>query len=456
MTRPDLRGGIAALALFLAASPVAAASGGLVALVEVPAPRDAISAEQLAHIRTAVAEYEEKRGGVKEDGAPFLLPFFPQAGVLGRDLFITNFTDLDPARDRIRDWDCSGYTYDGHQGHDSVIRTFREQAIGVPVFAALGGTVIETHDGEPDMNVEWVEGTEANYVGIDHGGGYIAFYFHFRQGSVAVVLGQVVSAGTQLGLTGSSGFSNWPHLHFEIWKDLQWFEPSAGPCRAGDSFWASQTPVSRDFYVSDFFMTLDRLSIPNRLTLLLDSAQRTGTFVKGRQTVSQRVDLRNLPEASAYRVRVLTPRRQVAVDFAGSFGNPVDYELAFGTFFFTADLDTPGTWRYQLEINGGLAVDVPFKVVANERQRKNRKPNAVKTVLKPAKPVAGQVMTCEVQTSLITEDPDFDLVGYRYEWKVNNRVVRSVQSAALSDLLPADAAQPQDKVSCRVVVSDRP
>ena len=48
MTHPAnrLSGGIAALALFLAASPVAA-SGGLVALVEVPAPRDAISAEQL-------------------------------------------------------------------------------------------------------------------------------------------------------------------------------------------------------------------------------------------------------------------------------------------------------------------------------------------------------------------------------------------------------------------------
>jgi murein DD-endopeptidase MepM/ murein hydrolase activator NlpD len=458
MIRPAslFRGGIAALVLFLAAFPVMAASGGLTALVEVPAPRDAISAEQLREIRAAIAEYEEKRGGVKEAEGPFLLPFFPQAGVLGKDLFLTNYTDLDPARDRIRDWDCSGFTYDGHQGHDSIIRTFREQAIGVPVFAALGGTVIETHDGEPDMNVEWVEGNQANYVVIDHGGGYLGLYLHFRQGSVAVVPGQVVTAGTQLGLTGSSGFSNWPHLHFETWKDRQWFEPSAGPCRTGESFWISQQPVARDFYVSDFFMTLDDLFIPDRLSLLLDSAPRTAMFVKGRQTVSQRVDLRNLPAGSTFLLRVLTPRRQVAVQAAGLFGNPVDYPIAFGTFFFTTDLDTPGTWRYQLEINGGLAVDVPFQVVATERQRKNRKPNAVKTRLTPAKPVEGQVMTCEVQTSLITEDPDFDLVGYRYEWKVNNRVVRAVTSAALADLLPAGTALPKDKVSCRVVVSDRP
>jgi hypothetical protein len=457
MKRPvnRLRSGIAALTLFLAASPAVAASGGLVALVEVPASRDAISPEQLAEIRAAITEYEAKRGVAKEDEAPFLLPFFPQAGVLGRDLFLSNYTDQDPARGQIRDWDCSGYTYDGHQGHDSLIRSFREQAIGVPVFAALGGTVIETHDGEPDMNIEWVEGTEANYVIIDHGGGYRGLYFHFRQGSVAVVPGQVVTAGTQLGLTGSSGFSNWPHLHFEMWKDRQWFEPSAGPCRTGDSFWLAQPAVNRDFYVADFSMWRGAVSLPDLDALIQDRAERTATFVKGRQVVSQRVDLRNLSAGATYHLKVLNPRRQVAYETSGVSDDPF-FRVAFEFFEFEINLDTLGTWRYQLEINGGLAVDVPFQVVASERQRKNRKPNAVKTRLAPARPVEGQVMTCEVQTSLITEDPDFDLVGYRYEWKVNNRVVRSVTSAALSDLLPADTAQPKDKVSCRVTVSDRP
>ena len=99
MARPasGLRGGIAALIFLLSVSP-ALASGGLVAFVEVPAPRDAISAEQLGQIRATVTEYEEKRGVLKEDGAPFLLPFFPQGGVLDRDLFVTNYTDQDPAR----------------------------------------------------------------------------------------------------------------------------------------------------------------------------------------------------------------------------------------------------------------------------------------------------------------------------------------------------------------------
>ena len=186
-------------------------------------------------------------------------------------------------------------------------------------------------------------------------------------------------------------------------------------------------------------------------SLIHDAQERTATFVKGRQIVSQRMDLRNLPEGATFRLRVLNPRRQVVYEDSGASEDPF-LRVAFGGFEFEINLDTLGTWRYQFEVNGGLAVDVPFQVVATERQRKNRKPKAVKTLLKPAKPVEGQVMTCEVQTSLITEDPDFDLVGYRYEWKVNNRVVRSVTSAALADLLPAGTAQPKDKVSCRVVV----
>jgi hypothetical protein len=56
--------------------------------------------------------------GVK--AAPEGLPpytLYPQAGRLGQDLFLYNGTDLD-ATTAIRDWECTAYTYDGHQGHD--------------------------------------------------------------------------------------------------------------------------------------------------------------------------------------------------------------------------------------------------------------------------------------------------------------------------------------------------
>lgn len=156
----------------LAAAPLLAA-GGSAELVEIPNPEDAISPEQRAHIERVIAAYEAKtrKPGLRTaaEDEPFLYPFFPQAGTLGRDLFLNNFTDQNPTAELVRDWDCSDYTYDGHQGHDSLIRTFREQLIGVPVFAVRDGMVVDTHDGEPDMNTEPIPTNRANYVVVDHG-----------------------------------------------------------------------------------------------------------------------------------------------------------------------------------------------------------------------------------------------------------------------------------------------
>jgi murein DD-endopeptidase MepM/ murein hydrolase activator NlpD len=41
-------------------------------------------------------------------------------------------------------------------------------------------------------------------------------YSHLAQGSMNLVLGQEVAAGTQVGLVGSTGASTGPHLHFQI------------------------------------------------------------------------------------------------------------------------------------------------------------------------------------------------------------------------------------------------
>lgn len=432
--------------------------GGFAGWVDIPQLRDAIAPEQLEEIRSALEDWERQKGipepQAAEEEAPFVYPFYPQAGLLGQDLFLTNFTDLEPLPNAVRDWDCSNYTYDGHRGHDSVIRSFREQEIGVPVFAVLDGVVVETHDGEPDQQTEWDPFNLANYVAIDHGGGYTGLYLHLRRDSVSVVPGQTVTAGTQIGLTGSSGISNWPHLHFESWKDRRWFEPSAGPCRPGDSAWAAQPPVVRHLYVADFFMTRGDIHIPDRETFLHDPAERAGSFLRGFQRVSQRVDLRNLPEASTFRMRVFNPRGKVALDLADGFGNPFPLALGLGVFFFDLNLDVPGVWRFQLDVNGARLVNAPFRVGANARQIANRPPNRITVRLDPPRPQSGKVMTCAVRTSLITEDPDYDVVSYRYEWKVNGRPVRTVTSAALTDLLPAGTAQPKDKVACRVVPSD--
>lgn len=428
--------------------------GGLAALVVPDSLRDDISPVERARVEAAIARYEREQPPFRATVPvqPPAYPFFPQAGIHGQDLMLVNFADLDPGSG-IRDWDCSGYTYDGHQGHDSVIRSFREQAIGVPVYAALDGRVVDAHDGEPDMSVTLVV-QPANYVILDHGNGYYALYWHFKRGSVAVRAGQTVAAGTQIGLTGSSGYSSGPHLHFESRKNGKWFEPSAGECRSGLSSWVNQPPVFRSFAVSDFYFADGEIDVQDDLAYFLDTTPRVSMFPAGPRRIGQRIDMYNLPAGSTYLVRVLDPSGATQIQYDGTWGNDQAYPIAFGLFWFELNLGAPGTWRFQLDVNGRNAVNAPFTIVANANQVKNRPPARFRVRVVPARPTTGEVMTCQVQTSPIFEDPDYDLIRYRYEWKVNGKKVRTVTSAALSDVLARNKFKSGDRVVCKVTAAD--
>jgi hypothetical protein len=50
----------------------------------------------------------------------------------------------------------------------------------------------------------------------------------------------------------------------------------------------------------------------------------------------------------------------------------------------------------------------------------------------------------------VTEDPDYDIVRYRYRWTAGVRAVRTVTSAALSDVLRAGVVPPGQEVTCSV------
>lgn len=75
------------------------------------------------------------------------------------------------------------------------------------VFAVKSGKVLLT-------NTSGYGGGYGNYVVIDHGGGVTTLYAHMSV--VKVSEGQIVSQGTVLGITGSTGASTGPHLHYEV------------------------------------------------------------------------------------------------------------------------------------------------------------------------------------------------------------------------------------------------
>ncbi|MGM9619110.1 MAG: murein hydrolase activator EnvC family protein [Oscillospiraceae bacterium] len=81
------------------------------------------------------------------------------------------------------------------------------------VLAAKAGTVIISQKGS----------SYGNYVVISHGTGNTTLYAHLSQRNVSV--GDVVSQGDVIGITGSTGNSTGPHLHFEITENGSRIDP---------------------------------------------------------------------------------------------------------------------------------------------------------------------------------------------------------------------------------------
>jgi murein DD-endopeptidase MepM/ murein hydrolase activator NlpD len=78
---------------------------------------------------------------------------------------------------------------------------------GTPVRASARGRVIAAE----------LRGPYGNVVEIDHGAGYRTRYAHLA--AYRVSAGEIVGRGQVVGDVGSTGRTNGPHLHFEIWPD---------------------------------------------------------------------------------------------------------------------------------------------------------------------------------------------------------------------------------------------
>lgn len=411
-------------------------------------PSNCIPLAEQQHIEDLIG----RRGPSPKGNGIIDYPFVPIAGTVWDDRFINNYVDLD-ATSGILDWDCTDWTYDGHTGYDIDLRSFGEMDAGVPVFAALDGTVVVAHDWEFDRNTS--KGNQpANYVVLYHGDTQYTWYYHLRRGSISVVSNQVVKAGTQIGLAGSSGNSTGPHLHFESRDNGTYFEPSAGNCRSGTSDWVNQIPIRRDMWIEDFAMH-NAAGIPAGSFIPYDPP-RVGTFVRSgnAEPVGAWYILHNQPGGSTWRVRYLRPDNSQFFDSGTqAYGNSGPYRYASWWVWYNLALDTSGTWSFELSVNGQVQVRAPFLVVDGGTVPTNHPPNAVIAAFDPPAPGTNDVVFCRLTVPLL-EDPDFDLMRYRYQWSANDVPIRDVTSAAHADAVPHGIAQPGDVLSCMVTPFD--
>ncbi|MEB8330766.1 M23 family metallopeptidase [Flavobacteriaceae bacterium KMM 6897] len=79
---------------------------------------------------------------------------------------------------------------------------------GTPIYASGDGKIIRADNNSSGYG---------KHIRIDHGYGYISLYAHLSNYNVKYR--QLVKRGDLIGFVGSTGRSEAPHLHYEVWKD---------------------------------------------------------------------------------------------------------------------------------------------------------------------------------------------------------------------------------------------
>ena len=106
-------------------------------------------------------------------------------------------------RGLVSDADAS----EAHSGLDIAI------PVGTPI-RATGGGIVSRAGQDPEYGL---------FVMLEHEGGYRSMYGHASR--VVVEVGDTVAAGTVIALSGSTGRSTAPHLHFEILHEGRSIDP---------------------------------------------------------------------------------------------------------------------------------------------------------------------------------------------------------------------------------------
>lgn len=102
---------------------------------------------------------------------------------------------------------------------------------GTPVHAARGGVVaraVETH-----TRGCWEDGCGryANYIVVLHDDGTTGEYYHLKKDGALVEVGDKVSRGQVIGLSGNTGHTTMPHLHFAVYRAAVWGNTQSIPVR---------------------------------------------------------------------------------------------------------------------------------------------------------------------------------------------------------------------------------
>ena len=275
----------------------------------------------------------------------FILPFRPKAGFGDYGYYsLFNQVDQDPAYNgHLLDYNCGERTYDlsnyNHRGTDYVVWPYpwkKMEEDVMEVIAAAAGTIVTKRDGNFDRNCANNGNNNWNGIILEHSDGSKTYYWHFKSGTLTPKeVGDSVEAGEFLANAGSSGSSDIPHVHFEVYDSgNNRIDPYAGPCNSlnSDSWWIDQPA----YFVPEILT----LSTHNSDTLdtdcgIVENTYEELNFVPG-DLVRFRIFFRDIQTSAVTHITVKKPDGSTLYDYNFISEWP-DYSAAWAQWNFPID-----------------------------------------------------------------------------------------------------------------------
>ncbi len=89
---------------------------------------------------------------------------------------------------------------------------------GTKICAVRDGVVIRVKDDGNKGGTHVKYRSYGNHIVIQHEDSSRSGYWHLRHKEVFVKVGDTVKAGQPIGLSGKTGYTYFPHLHFIVWR----------------------------------------------------------------------------------------------------------------------------------------------------------------------------------------------------------------------------------------------
>lgn len=137
--------------------------------------------------------YDAKGGRIKNDTTYiYWLPYMP-----GKKFFLAQAAN-------------------SHMSHKDELSLDFKMKKGSQICAAREGVVIEVKKDSDKGGLKDEYLFQGNHIIISHNDGSIAQYWHLDKEGAFVNIGDTVQKGQLIGLSGNTGYTAFPHLHFQV------------------------------------------------------------------------------------------------------------------------------------------------------------------------------------------------------------------------------------------------